>query len=85
MRDQEHKSMTDSTAKKPLAQRIRAIQLIRALERHALKGEAMKPTQVTAALALLKKVLPDLASQDADEADASPQEAALRELMSGPA
>lgn len=58
--------------------RIRTAALIRALERHVLKGTEMKPTQLTAALALLKKVLPDLASLDGGPAFS--YEDALREL-----
>lgn len=61
---------------------IRAAALIRALESHVLDGAEMKPTQVSAALALLKKVLPDLGSSAAASGnnDEGAHEAALREL-----
>lgn len=64
-----------------LSCRIRALALIRALERHVLKGEELKPTQVSAALALLKKVLPDLASADAEGAAENAHEETLRKLL----
>jgi hypothetical protein len=68
-----------------LAKRIRAVSLIRALERHVLKGAEMKPSQVTAALALLKKVLPDLSAVDTSDAGDTPNahEKALRDIVEG--
>jgi hypothetical protein len=55
--------------------------LVKALQRHALGKEEMTSTQVSAAIALLKKVLPDLPApvRAAESADASHEEA-LREL-----
>lgn len=41
-------------------EKIRASQLVRVLEDHVLKGKALQPTAVSAALGLLKKCLPDL-------------------------
>jgi hypothetical protein len=55
-------------SKKPPADlrgRIRGLRLIRVLERHVLDGLELRPSQITAALALLKKILPDLGSADA--------------------
>lgn len=40
--------------------KIQASQLVNALESHVLKGKKMGPSQVTAALGLLKKCVPDL-------------------------
>lgn len=51
--------------------RIQTSQLINRLENHILNDLDLKPTQVTAALGLLKKTLPDLAnvelSSDSDK------------------
>ena len=43
-------------------EKIRASQLINALQNHVLGKKGMKPTQVTAGLGLLKKVVPDVQS-----------------------
>lgn len=45
-------------------EKIRASQLVNALENHVFKNKAMKSTQVAAALGLLKKCVPDLASTE---------------------
>lgn len=42
--------------------RIRTSQLVRRLTKHVLGKIPMEPTQVTAALGLLKKTLPDLSA-----------------------
>lgn len=42
--------------------KIQTSQLINRLEKHILNDLDLKPTQVTAALGLLKKTLPDLAN-----------------------
>lgn len=44
--------------------KIQASQLINFLQNHVLTGSEVKKTQITAAIALLKKVLPDLATVD---------------------
>lgn len=41
-------------------EKIRASQLVNALEKHVLGRSKMQATQVTAALGLLKKCVPDL-------------------------
>lgn len=41
-------------------EKIKSSQLVNALENHVLKGKKMEPSQVTAALGLLKKCVPDL-------------------------
>ncbi len=45
---------------KPLREQIAALAIIRALERYILGQKKMSATQVTAALALLRKRMPDL-------------------------
>lgn len=40
-------------------QKIKASQLVNALQDHVLEGREMSPTAVQAALGLLKKVIPD--------------------------
>lgn len=42
--------------------KIQASQLVNALEDHVLKGKDMTKSQVSAALGLLKKCIPDLSS-----------------------
>ncbi len=44
--------------------KIKTSQLINRLENHVLNDLDLKPTQVTAALGLLKKTLPDLTQSD---------------------
>lgn len=45
-------------------EKIRASQLVNALENHVLKNKKMESSQVTAALGLLKKCVPDLSSTE---------------------
>lgn len=45
-------------------EKIRATQLVNALEKHVLGRKKMAATQVTAALGLLKKCVPDLATME---------------------
>jgi hypothetical protein len=45
-----------------IREKIRASQLVNRLEDHVLDGVEMTKTQVTAALGLLKKCVPDLTS-----------------------
>jgi len=64
---------------------IDARAIIDALEQHVLGAKKMTATQVNAALALLKKILPDLPAQaaaadSADKKAAPPHEDALRAL-----
>lgn len=62
---------------------INVLGLIKALEQHVLGKKKMKSTQVSAALALLKKTLPDLsdpARRLLQEAAPKAHEDALREL-----
>jgi hypothetical protein len=73
------------TARKKLTQEelraaINVRALIRALERHARGTCEMSPSQVNAALALLKKALPDMAADAPRRDGAAAHEDALREL-----
>jgi hypothetical protein len=64
-------------------ERINVLALIEALEQHVLGEKEMKPTQVSAALALLKKILPDIADpakKTSGETGIVSYEDALREL-----
>lgn len=47
-------------------EKIRASQLVNRLEDHVLGDVDMKPTQVTAALGLLKKCVPDMTENKTD-------------------
>lgn len=52
--------------------RIQTSQLINRLEDHILNDLDLKPTQVSAALGLLKKTLPDLANVELSGSDDKP-------------
>jgi hypothetical protein len=54
--------------------KIRTSQLINRLENHVFDKSDMKTTQVTAALGLLKKTLPDLAVTELTGKDGGPLE-----------
>lgn len=72
-----------SAGGKALRLKINVLALIEALEQHVLGEKEMKPTQVSAALALLKKILPDLGGDVPDEtpeARATRHEDALKAL-----
>ena len=45
-------------------ERIKSSMLVNALSDHVLGNNDMKPTQITAALGLLRKVLPDLSATE---------------------
>lgn len=61
--------------------KIQGSQLINFLQRHILEGTEVKKTQITAALGLLRKVLPDLQSIEGDmNHTLSPHEEALELL-----
>ena len=53
--------------------KIKTSQLINRLEAHVLGKIEMKPTQVTAALGLLKKTIPDLSQQSAEVTHIRPE------------
>lgn len=60
-----------------IRQQIDVVALIEALEDHVIRGVEMTSTQVNAALALLKKILPDLRGMATaeDERELSHEEA----------
>ena len=64
--------------------KIQASQLINRLEDHVLNGVDMKPTQVAAALGLLKKSVPDLSAVEHSGDMTLHHEAALDELDDEP-
>lgn len=61
-------------------QRIKTTQLVNRLENHVLGKVEMQSTQVTAALGLLKKSLPDLGTLEHTGAEGGPIEHAFRWL-----
>lgn len=74
------KSPKKKTPEKNLRDKINVHALIEALEQHVLGKKEMTSTQVSAALALLKKTLPDIseaARRTAPETDGAPHEEAL--------
>lgn len=78
------KSPARKPAKKHLRENINVIALIEALERHVLGEFEISATQVSAALALFKKTLPDMVNPargalDAGDGDTR-HEDALKEL-----
>lgn len=60
--------------------RIQTSQIINRLEDHIFKGVDMSRTQVTAAVALLKKTVPDLASTELSGSVSLTHEEALEQL-----
>ena len=74
----------DKTCVGEALRRIDVLALVDALERHALGEIKMTATQVSAALVLLKKVIPDIsaaAGKDKKEKDVlSAHEEALKQL-----
>lgn len=57
-----HRKALNPAAVERIRERIKADRLIDALENHVLSGKEMSSTQVSAALGLLKKRVPDLAA-----------------------
>lgn len=72
------------SGKKDMREKINVLAIIEALEQHVLGEKEMTSTQVNAALALLKKTLPDLSDPvrrtAAESAPACAHEDALQEL-----
>lgn len=64
MAARKRKGTKDKPWSEATREKIRASMLIKSLENHVFKGTSMKTTQVTAALGLLKKVLPDLSAAE---------------------
>jgi len=66
------------THQNDVREKIRASQLVNRLESHVLGGVEMNATQVTAALGLLRKCIPDLSVQKLVGDTDSPIEMAIR-------
>jgi len=66
-----------------IREKIRASQLVNALENHVLGKRKMASTQVTAALGLLKKCVPDLSRSEVTgkDGDAIQFEKVVREVV----
>lgn len=60
-------------------EKIKATLIVKKLQEHILDGVEMSSTQITAALGLLKKSVPDLSSIEMN-ANVSTHEAGLKEL-----
>lgn len=58
----QHKRLLSPARAEEVRQKIRATLLVKALEDHAIDGKEMSASQVTAALGLLKKSVPDLSA-----------------------
>lgn len=59
-----HKKVLNPSAVERIRERIQADRIIKKLENHVLDAEEMSSSQVTAALGLLKKKVPDLTSTE---------------------
>lgn len=59
-----HKRVLNPAAVERIRERIKSDRIIDALENHVLGGKEMQPSQITAALGLLKKCVPDLAAME---------------------
>jgi hypothetical protein len=57
--------------------KIKTTQLIKRLEDHVLNGVKMEKTQVSAAMGLLKKTLPDLSAVEMTGKDGGPIETSI--------
>jgi hypothetical protein len=58
----QHKRLLNPARAEEVRQKIRATLLVKSLEDHVLEGKELSASQVTAALGLLKKAVPDLAA-----------------------
>jgi hypothetical protein len=78
------KAAGKKSGKKDMREKINVLAIIEALEQHVLGEKEMTSTQVNAALALLKKTLPDLSDPVrrpvAESSPVSAHEDALQEL-----
>jgi len=83
MSDHDRKNIEQQVA--VIRQNINVLSLIEALENHVIHGAEMTNTQVSAALALLKKTLPDIQAlsgknNTAEQTDTVSHEEALNAL-----
>jgi hypothetical protein len=57
-----HTRLLSPARAEEIREKIRATLIVKKLEDHILEAQEMSPSQVTAALGLLKKAVPDLAA-----------------------
>jgi hypothetical protein len=57
-----HKKLLNPAAMEVIREKIQSEKIINSLQNHAFGANEMKPSQVTAALGLLKKTVPDLSA-----------------------
>jgi hypothetical protein len=67
-----HKKVLNPAAVERIRERIQADRIISKLENHILDGEEMSASQVSAALGLLKKRVPDLSAVEMTGEDGGP-------------
>ena len=67
-----HNRTLNPAAVERIRDRIKSDRIIKALEDHVLEGAEMSKTQVSAAVALLRKTVPDLSSAELTGKDGSP-------------
>lgn len=68
----QHKRPLNPMRVEEVRQKIRSTLLIKTLEDHAIDGVDMAPSRITAALGLLKKVIPDYAAVEVTGKDGGP-------------
>lgn len=59
-----HKRVLHPARVEEIRQKIRASLIVNKLEKHILDGDEMLPSQVTAALGLLNKIVPNLSATE---------------------
>lgn len=67
-----HKKVLNPAAVERIRERIQADRIIKKLEDHVLNNEEMTASQITAALGLLKKRIPDLSAVEMSGQDGEP-------------
>lgn len=72
------KKLLNPARAEEVRQKIRATLLVKKLEDHVLDGTNLEPSQVTAALGLLKKAVPDLAAIELSGNENKPVEMRIR-------
>lgn len=73
-----HKKVLNPAAVERIRERIQADKIIKKLEGHILDSEEMTSSQVTAALGLLKKRVPDLSAVEVSGDPDNPLKAVVR-------
>lgn len=73
-----HKKLLSPARAEEVRQKIRAALLVKKLEDHVITGEELSASQVSAALGLLRKAVPDLAAVTVSGDPDNPIEANVR-------